>query len=86
MRKEDEQRIFRAHALLELKGTPGWAILHAEIKERLQDSVEKLSHWMDTKPDLLTGKVAFRHAMRHKAYSELLEWIDEEIEAGEGLR
>lgn len=86
MREDDKERVFRSHVLVALKDSPGWAVLHAEIKDRMLESYEKLERWMDSKPEMFTGKVAFRHAMRHKAYSELLDWIDGEISAGENLK
>jgi hypothetical protein len=81
----DKEQFARSQALMGLRDTPGWGVLEAEIKERMETSLDKIEHMMDSKPEMLTGKVAFRHAMRHKAYKEILEWVYEEIKAGSDL-
>lgn len=77
----------RQQAAAELSGMrahPGWRRFEREVRERMQDSLRRIEDRMDRKPETLTGKVAFRDAMRHRALAELLDWVDDEIRMGGG--
>jgi hypothetical protein len=82
----ENELLARGIALLELKRSRGWALLEAELNERMSDSMERLVSLMDKRPEALTSKAAYRHAMRHRALAEVIAWVDEEIAAAEQLR
>jgi hypothetical protein len=72
----------RVGQLLQLKHSDGWKIVEAEIRDRMDVAREKLENLMDARPEALTNRTAFRHAMKRRALSELLSWLDAEIARG----
>jgi hypothetical protein len=69
--------IERGKALYDLKENAAFKIVLAEIQERMDRNLELLKGLTGT------GVAVVPHYLnRYQAYNELLEWLDDEIEAG----
>jgi hypothetical protein len=75
----DEEKIKKGRELRELKAQPGWDHVKKRIADSLQHNQDKIGALArhGSKP----GEFEF-YAFRSAALSELVEWIEAEIEAG----
>ena len=84
MRPEDSQKVQRASRLAGLIEHSGWKMdLEPHIKEVIRDCLDETLRLMTSKPEMITGKRAFRDSGIVLALNRhVLDWIEGEIQAG----
>lgn len=70
----------RASELSLLKNSVGFQILREEMEARIRDGWEE---FIDLPPEKKISKAAYHYQAKYKVLKDLLEWIEEEIRAGQ---
>lgn len=79
----DRERIARMHRLRQTLESAGWRDIREEIGRRLDAARERLEHRMEKKPETLSSKTAMRDGLERRILTDLLDWIEEEVQLGE---
>ena len=76
----DEARKADAKRLMALVESPGWPVLKMHLDSEVDAGRDYILSLMNSKPESLTGRTALRHGMRVKAYTDLGEWIESQVQ------
>lgn len=69
-----------AKKILTLVESDGWPVVKEYLTAEINGSRDYILSLMNSKPESLTGRVALRHGMRVKAYTDFGEWIDSNVQ------
>ena len=71
-----EARKADARKIASLVQHEGWPVLQLHLEEQKAEGRDFILSLMSSKPESLTGRVALRHGMKVRAYTDLGEWIE----------
>lgn len=69
----------RRDALRLLLELPGWRVIVEHVEAEKADALHSLVKQMESEPEKLTGRLAFKIAMRYRAYEDLLDWVASQV-------